>query len=889
MKRVQIDPDQWPVLSKLLDEALELSPEARESWLDALPETHAALKATLQQLLVEGTSANSDGASPSPTLVAGTAVGPYIIEEEIGRGGMGAVWRARRSDGVIKRPVALKLPHAGLYGPDLIDRFVRERDILAELTHPNIARLYDAGFGSGGQPFLALEYVPGQPLTRYCDEQRLDVAQRLKLFQQVLGAVQYAHTHLVVHRDIKPSNVIVGPDGQAMLLDFGIAKLRGGDAADEAKRTQFEPALTPDYASPEQIAEQPVTTTSDVYSLGVLLFELLTGQRPYRLTRNSRGELEEAILHTEPPRPSQAIRKEVAAAARATTAKSLSNALRGDLDTIILKALKKNPADRYPTADAFSQDIERYLRGEPVAARPDGGWYRARKFIARHRLPVAASAVALIAIVATAAVALFEAHNAAAERDRALALSSRNEAVTEFLNTLITEAAGADRPVTVSDMLARSEALVSVEYQDDPEHRAAVLGMLGIYYHTIADDMGAEALLQRALDAVRTSSDGDLRRKLTCDHAIAVAGLGKLDDAKRALNAVIADPATATRQSADCLEYLAYMAQDANDAADALKYANLALERLREDKHPPAATEAAFLGSVGYAEHLNGRNDSAEKFYQQAVAEFVRAGRDHGADAISVRNNWAIVSDGAGTPRRSLELYDQTLKLVAETDPGAAPAPYLVANRAHALDSLGRFGEARSAFTQCLSQVEKRESLGFHSFCLLGLATVSRELGDLPTAGDYLDKTAALLGAAAVPPAHPAVITLHGERGRLEMAKGSLAEARTELETALTHAKSASATSATLITRAELNLREGKLPAAEADVRRVLSIVQAAQGGIPYSNRTGLAWLMLGRVLAKEGDASHAREAFAAAVSNLSNTVDADHPMLMQARLLALN
>jgi serine/threonine-protein kinase len=900
---MEIDRELWPVLSRLLDEALELPADARDTWLESLPAIHAALKPTLRELLNHhsaaetrdflGTmfkvAANDDphASAPIPSLAQGTTVGPYVIEEEIGRGGMGAVWRARRGDGVIKRPVALKLPHAGPHGQDLIERFARERDILAALAHPHIARLYDAGIDAKGQPFLALEYVPGQPITRYCDERRLDVPQRLRMFQQVLRAVQYAHVHLVVHRDIKPSNVIVGTDRRAMLLDFGIAKLVEGDASgeDAAARTQFAAAMTPDYASPEQIRGESVTTASDVYSLGVLLFEILTGRRPYKLKRDSRGALEDAILQMESPRPSQSVRDEAAALARSTTIKALARTLRGDLETIVLKALKKDPADRYATVDAFLQDIERYLHGHPVLARPDSRWYRVRKLVARHKLSAVTSAVALILIIATAAIALVEARRAEEQRDRALALASRNEAVSEFLNQLITEAGGAGKPVAVSDMLARAEALVNAEYRDQPEHRAAVLAMLGIYYHTTGEDVRAEPLLRQALEAVRTSPDGDLRRKLMCDHAMSQAPLGKVPESLRTLQAVVADPDTSPLVSAQCLEYLAFMAQDANDAAAALKYGNLALQRLREVPHS-RALEAMFLSSVGYAEHLSGRNDAADRLFAQSLAEFARAGRDRNADAISVRNNAAVVSDGAGNPRRSLQLYEQTLAIVAQNDPGAQPPPYLVGNHAHALETLGRFGEATKVYQQCVAQTDQAGNMNSRAFCLLGLESVAQQTGDLAAAERYLAQANEII-PKTMPPAHPASLALRVARARIDIARHQFRTARADLDFVLANGKSGSAMSFASLARAELNLAENDVAAAESDARRALSIVQAAQGGIPYSNRTGAAWLMLGKVLAQKGEASAARAAFRAAIQNLSNTVDADHPLLQEAQRLA--
>src|SRR5208282_5847645 len=252
------------------------------------------------------------------------------------------------ADGLFTRQVALKLIHPALKSRVTSERFAREREILASLNHAHIARLLDAGIAEDGQSYLALDYVAGTPLTTYCDERRLSVHERLELFRQVLSAVQYAHAHLVIHRDLKPANILVTDEGQVQLLDFGIAKLLTEGGAKETELTQMGGrALTPDYAAPEQIAGAPITTAADVYALGVMLYELLTGERPYKLKRNSRGALEEAILQADPVAPSRAALSEAIAAARATTAKKLSSSLRGDLDTIAIKALKKAPTERY--------------------------------------------------------------------------------------------------------------------------------------------------------------------------------------------------------------------------------------------------------------------------------------------------------------------------------------------------------------------------------------------------------------------------------------------------------------------------------------------------------------------------------------------------------------
>jgi serine/threonine-protein kinase len=787
-----IDPKQWPVLSKLLDEALDLPPEDRDRWLESLPPESVTYKQELRSLLRHaGTAETRDfqdvlpilheavadarAAAHVATLTPGTAVGPYVIERQIGSGGMGAVWLARRRDGVIKRPVALKLPHAGPLGGQLADRFISERNILAELAHPNIARLYDAGFSADGQPYLALEYVAGEPLTAYCDERCLDLRQRLRLFQQVLRAVQYAHSNLVIHRDLKPSNVIVGHDGRAMLLDFGIAKLIAAETTDNNPRTQAgapAPALTPEYASPEQISGPPITTASDIYSLGVLLFELLTGGCPYRLGRATRAALEEAILTLDPVRPSQSVLAAAAAHARAATVSGLSKALRGDLDTIVLKAMRKLPADRYSTADALSEDIERYLAGEPIAARTDGGWYHTSKFISRHRVSFVSAGVALAAVFATAAIAISEAHSAAiharaaaAERDRALALSARNAAVGEFLHILITEAARSNKPVAAGDLVSRSEAIVNKEYRDSPEDRAAVLDVLSGYYDTKEEYLRAEELLRQALEIVKTSTDGDLRRKLMCSHAATLAKVGQVPDAIRVLNSVLADPQITVQQSARCLISLSRIAQASGDGPNALKFGQLALQRLRQGaSHPPVALEADFLADIGNAEYL--------------------------------------------------------------------------------------------------------------------------KLADPVSASSYLAAASANLGPSASPDSN-AMIKLRTVKGSLALSAGRSEEARADLEAVIAASKNVYRTMRALLIPAELNLNDGMVAAAEADTKRVLGLARTAQGSAAYSNCTGLSWLILGRVLKRQGDQVGARKAFQAAVENLSNTVDADHPKLLLARQLA--
>ncbi len=884
--------------SALWDELLEMAPGQRDPWLAALERGDPKVAALLRELSVSQRASRERGFLETGDLVArhvaslvaadpgliGRQFGPYRVLAALGQGGMGSVWLAERADGLFTRQVALKLIHPALKSRVMSDRFAREREILAGLNHSHIARLLDAGIADDGQSYLALDYVAGTPLTAYCDERGLSVHQRLELFGQVLNAVQYAHAHLVIHRDLKPANILVTEDGQVQLLDFGIAKLLSEGEAKETELTELGGrALTPDYAAPEQIAGTPVATSADVYALGVMLYELLTGERPYKLKRDSRGALEDAILTADPAPPSRAALSETAATARATTVKKLSSGLRGDLDTIVMKALKKSQAERYITVDAFLQDTQRYLSDEPIAARADSAWYRVRKFVARHRVSVAAGITVLLVIVAIAAIALLEARAAAIQRDRALALSSRSQAVTDFLDMLITTAANADHPVTVSDMLARSEALANSAFQGDPDHRAAVLEVLGGYYHTMGDAQRAEALEGQALDAVKSSADVELRSQLTCDHALEIGQLGRVAEATNVLLNEAFNPQTPARQAAECIEYLAFFAQDAGNAADALKYGKLALERLRTLPNPPLSRDALFLGSVGFALYLSNQNDAAQRFYARSLQEFSRAGRDRSPGAVSVRNNWAMVSDASGNPRRSLELYDETLRVANQNDPAERPPAYLLGNRAGALEALGRYAQARDGYQECEERAVQG-TIAQQAFCLIGLVKVSLALGDSTATEHYLRQAGALIESSAPPPLYAALLT---QRGRFALKKGALSEARSDFDTAIAASQNNRWATSPLLGRAALNLEVGQSADAEADARRALAIAVKAQGGVRYSRIVGEAWLMLAKISRARNDSLAARDAAQTAVAELSNTVDGNHPLLLEAQQLA--
>ncbi len=412
---------------------------------------------------------------------SGRIVGPYRLVREIGRGGMGSVWLAERVDGLIDRPVALKLPHVSAHFSGLAERMARERTILAALNHPHIARLYDAGLSDDGQPYLALEYVAGRPLDAYCKS--LDLRTRLQLFLQVANAVAYAHGKLIIHRDLKPANILVTSEGYVRLLDFGIAKLLDDGTGNDSALTEFGPrALTPDYASPEQIRGEPLTVAADVYALGVLLYELLTGRLPH--PRKSRTELEHAILNLEPARPSNGIPRELG-----------GRALRGDLDTIALKALKKRPEERYATANALAEDIERHLTGRPVLARPDSASYRLLKFVGRHKVAVASAAAVLVAILAGAAISIWQARVAIAEKEHA-------QEVERFVVSIFQEAdpyRQAGRALTAAELLRHAQSDISERFANRTALRVSLLGLVGTGLMNLDELPAAESSVQQAV------------------------------------------------------------------------------------------------------------------------------------------------------------------------------------------------------------------------------------------------------------------------------------------------------------------------------------------------------------------------------------------------------
>lgn len=616
-----MDLERWQRLSPLLDALLELPDGEREDHLRTLREEDPALADELEHLLALDAGDACFLDTPVVTLpagvTAGARLGPYRLERLLGEGGMGQVWLAERADGMYERKVALKLLRPGLADPTLRQRFDREREILARFAHPYIARLLDAGIDHNGQPYLALEYVEGEPLTSYCQARQLDIAARLDLFRQVCEAVSHAHANLIVHRDLKPSNILVTPAGHVRLLDFGIAKLLDVPPLPVEQTRTGVRAFTLHYAAPEQIRGEPVTTMTDVYSLGVVLYELLTGAKPYRLKRQTDAEWEEAILDGEPQKPSQAAAQAEPESIRPYSPARLARELAGDLDNIVLKTLAKSPPQRYVSAEALSQDLLSYLRGRPVQARGERLGYRVRKHVRRHRWAIAAAIAILAVLSAALGVVGWQAQ-------RALREATRAQAMQRFVAELFQDAGSSpNTPIDLRSLLDMGILRGERSLARQPQARAELYGAVAQLRLNLGDYREADDLLAResALLARLPDAPASLRLEAAALHGHARRRLG---DAR----------ACATQMQP--------------------------LEALARDEEPRLPLQAAeFYSQLGRCRHELGEGAAAERLFARALE--LRRRQDEPGGTAETLLDMATLQADAGQPRAALHTLQSGL------------------------------------------------------------------------------------------------------------------------------------------------------------------------------------------------------------------------------------
>ena len=772
----------WREVERLLDSALDHEPNERSDFLDRECCGNAELRDAVGQMLracddstgfledepaaayaapVVAASLRNAALHASPDTSQELRVGPYRVVREAGHGGMGVVYLAERDDDQYRRRVALKLMRWGAWvsaDDHLARRFLEERQILASLEHPGIARMLDGGVTADGLPWFAMEYVDGTPIDRYCDEHGLTLNERLALFCDVCDAVAFAHRNLVVHRDLKPSNLLVTEQRAVKLLDFGIAKLLTHTDVDDALSTRTAlRALTPEYASPEQIRGDRVSTASDVYSLGVVLYELLAGRRPYALDRRSPSDIEQAVLadHIEPP-------STVAASER------FRRALRGDLDAIVLTAMRKEPERRYASADQLAADLRRYLVGLPVTARRDGHAYRAGKFIRRHRIGVAATALAAVVLVVFSVVTAVQSARLRAQSQRIVLERDRAQQVSNFLVSLFRSSdpfAGTGPGTTVREVLDSGAARVDRELSDQPELRAELLRAMGLSYMSLGLTSDARRLLERAVSIPHQGIVDGEPHEVSVRQSLAqvLQELGEYPAAESLYRDVLAwrrrTLPPGHRLIARTVTTLATVvaAQGRFVEAEGLVREALAIDRALRPEDPRSVSQS--LNNLGNILLRERRYVAAESVHREAYAlRHALVGDDHPETANSLVNI-ASALGGQGRLEAADSLFRRALAVKrARLGPGHVDVATDEAGYARLLTLKGDAHEAEALYRHAIGihRASRPDGHPRTAVAMLGLGELLLARGDARSAEPYL-RDAVRSFRAALPPTHPEV------------------------------------------------------------------------------------------------------------------------------------
>jgi len=692
----------------ILCRALERPPEIRAGFLDRECGKDEELRREVESLL-EASETVADGFldrpllpvgdEPEPEVRAGRRLGAYRILDQIARGGMGTVYRAVRADDTYRQQVAIKVLKRGLDTDEIVRRFHHERQILARLVHPHISRLLDAGTTDDGLPYFVMEHVEGEPIDRWCDRRRLPLRARLELFRKVCAAVHFAHQHLVVHRDLKPANILITEDGEPRLLDFGIAKLLG-PGQEGLTMPELRP-MTPEHASPEQIRGEPITTATDVYALGVLLYQLLTGRRPHGDLRDAPLRAFHRICHEEPEAPSRALPR---------AARRRARRLAGDLDSIVLKALERDPRRRYGSVEQLSEDLQRHLRGRTVLARPPSLPYRVGKFVRRHRVGVALTAAVMLLVLGFGVTMKVL-------RDRAERQRQRAEAVTAFLVDVFQrpnpELAKGEE-VTARQLLDEGAKRIEAELAGAPAARADLMGAMGWAYLGLGHYERAESLLARSLSLRRVSAETqpeELARGLL-DLAAVRWKLQRYDEAEeltREARTILSRGGADSIDLARTLNNQAVLLRRQGNlrAAEQLYRESLAMKvRLLGEESADVATGKSNLA---LALKDQGRYDDAERLYRESLDLRLRLHGEMSTEVATTRNGLALVLQEKGDLAAAEELLRQSLdlrrRLRGPRHPRVASA---LNNLAFLLQLRGRLDEAEPLYRQALSILSER-------------------------------------------------------------------------------------------------------------------------------------------------------------------------------------
>jgi len=905
-----LTPERWQEISPFLDHALSLSEADRVLWLESFRAEKPELADLLQELLDEHRALTEKRfleGSPivnrdQPSL-AGQNIGAYKLISPIGQGGMGSVWLAERSDGRFERRVAVKFLRFSVAAHGGAERFRREGRILGQLADPHIAELIDAGVTPNGEPYLVLEHVEGEPIDEYCDRRRLGVEARIRIFLDVLSAVARAHASLIVHRDLKPSNVLVRNDGQVKLLDFGIAKLLADDAsaAPTTLLTQEDAgALTPQYAAPEQVTGGAITTATDVYALGVLLYLVLTGQHPAGAGAHSAAGLIKAIVETEPPQASEVVRSpdvHASAEKRSSTPERLSRELRGDLDTIVAKALKKKPADRYGSVTALANDLQRYLKHEPLSVRPDSIMYHAAKFVQRNRLGVALTAVALIAVIAGVTATLLQARAAREQRDFALRQLSRAEAINDLNNLVLSDAAPSGKPLTFDHLLEIAQGIVRKQHGTDENTRGELLISIGRQYATLEEYEKARQLFEEARSLSRYLPDRST-------HALASCALGQTlsrgGDPSRAEQLYqegigeLPDNSVMAIERVTCLMRGSEIASDSGSQQEALIRALAAEQLLQHAASHPDNLELNLMVLLAGDYAGTGQPGQADGIYRRAASRLEDLGRVRTQLAGSLFHNWGVMLLRVGRPLDAEKALHRSIDVSRDNESEDFVSPTTLGVYAEVLWELGRTEEAGNYAERAYWKGRKDGDGVATRLALIQRARIRRARGDLIGSGQMLSELDTLLHRT-LPSGQVYFARLASELSLNARAVGdwlkALEWADKAVEIAEQAAKRRSASSLYegryLVARSTIKLHLDSVNEAIADASAALPLLQSVALPGSASSDVGRAQMALGRALSAEHKDDQARSAFRNASENLDQSLGPDNPESREARQLA--
>lgn len=800
------DPAAFARLRELFHAAVDLPPEEQAKFLAALPteeRTHLAeltelLAANLQTGDPAAAFAVSTEALQADTSLAGRRLGVWQLETLIGQGGMGAVYLAARADGVVKQRAAVKLVHPALASSSLHQRFLTERQVLASLENPAIARLLDAGTSEEGHPYLVMEYVEGTDVERHCVERGLTVDERLTLFRGVCGAVEYAHRNLIVHSDIKPGNVLVTADGQVKLLDFGIARLLGtGGDITLAGAVRFTPA----FASPEQLAGRSVTTATDIYSLGVLLYRLLTGRHPYKLTGLPLSGVARVITEETPRTPSSAVLQappegsdeliDADVLRPQLDRKSLSRALTGDLDTIVLTALRKEPDRRYASVAAMAEDVRRHQEGLPVVARGDSWRYRAGKFLARNRLASLASAVAIVSLIAGAGIAVWQAREATRERDRARVQAHRAEEMNRLLRSTLTSAdpiRGEGREIKVVALLAGASARLGTELAGQPGLEGSLRETLGETYRNLGLAEEAEGEFSRALALHAKAGDEQSAARARVLLAVALRDQGKFEAAEKDLRdaLTVLRRAGSNFETTQALDALLVTLRHQGKFEEAIAAGEEAAAMLRSRFPDQLNPLASLLNNLALAYGEQGKFAEAERLHRQSIALIRRDRGDRHPQTAEAVANLAGVLDMQGKLAEAEPLYREAMltqeALLTEEHPDFLRTLTSYANllwlMKRPVEAEPHARRARDVATRALGA---EHPMAAYAENILGgiLLDVNK-----PAEAEGVIRSALAKRRKMLPPGHWLIASAQSNLGAALLALGRLEEAERELDTA---------------------------------------------------------------------------------------------------------